>query len=109
MMCFAADDHYLYIVMEYCNFQDLAHKIKRYTQRKEYMDERVVWVYLIQISEALAVLHDNSVMHRGIVAPTRILSHLLHEQKMNLFSGICILARPLAPLSSPGGHVTKAV
>jgi hypothetical protein len=40
----AAEDRFLYIVMEYCNYQDLASKIKRYTQRKEYMDERVVWV-----------------------------------------------------------------
>jgi len=41
--------------MEYCGWGDLAMKIKRYIKRREYIDERVIWVYLIQILEGLKV------------------------------------------------------
>jgi serine/threonine protein kinase len=43
--------------MEYCGWGDLAMKIKRYIKRREYIDERVIWVYLIQILEGLKVGH----------------------------------------------------
>ena len=38
--------------MEYCGSHDLHQKIKRYIHRKEYIDERVIWVYLIQVRRA---------------------------------------------------------
>ena len=49
------DGNNLCIVMEYCGWGDLAMKIKRYIKRREYIDERVIWVYLIQILEGLKV------------------------------------------------------
>ena len=50
-----SDGNNLCIVMEYCGWGDLAMKIKRYIKRREYIDERVIWVYLIQILEGLKV------------------------------------------------------
>jgi sugar phosphate isomerase/epimerase len=34
-------------------------------RRRDRLDERVIWVYVIQIMEALAVLHEVNVLHRG--------------------------------------------
>lgn len=54
------------IVMEYCGWGDLAMKIKRYVKRREYIDERVIWVYMIQILEGLKALHERNVLHRDL-------------------------------------------
>jgi serine/threonine protein kinase len=56
----------LYVVMEFCPYRDLSHKIKRYRERRDRLDERVIWVYVIQIMEALAVLHEVNVLHRDL-------------------------------------------
>lgn len=56
---------HLCVVMEYCGFQDLERKIRRYRARGEHVDERVVWVYLVQTLEALQALHSLKILHRG--------------------------------------------
>jgi hypothetical protein len=33
--------------------------------RREYIDERVIWVYLIQILEGLSAMHAAGIIHRG--------------------------------------------
>lgn len=59
------DDTELCIVMEFCGCGDLAQKIERYKKRRQYIDERVIWVYLIQMLEGLKALHEKNIMHRG--------------------------------------------
>lgn len=46
--------------------QDLERKIRRYRHREERVDERVVWVYLVQTLEALQALHSLKILHRGV-------------------------------------------
>jgi len=43
-------DSELCIVMEYCGCGDLAQKVDRYKKRKQNVDERVIWAYLIQVN-----------------------------------------------------------
>jgi serine/threonine protein kinase len=52
--------------MEYCGCGDLAAKVDRYKRRKAYIDEDVIWRYLIQCLKALTGLHENGICHRDI-------------------------------------------
>jgi hypothetical protein len=36
--------------MEFCGCGDLAQKVERYKKRKQNVDERVIWAYLIQVT-----------------------------------------------------------
>lgn len=53
------------MIMEFCGGQDLKEKVQRYRNRREYMDERIIWVYLIEALEGMQYLHANDVLHRG--------------------------------------------
>jgi len=63
---FLEGEDYLCIIMEFCAFGDLSAKIERYRKRRSYIDERVIWVYLIQMSEAMKCLHERNIMHRDL-------------------------------------------
>ena len=52
--------------MEYCGCGDLAQKVERYKRRRQYMDEDVIWRYLIQCLKALDYLHEKNICHRDI-------------------------------------------
>lgn len=52
--------------MEYCGCGDLAQKVERYKRRRQYIDEDVVWRYLIQSLKALQYLHEKGICHRDL-------------------------------------------
>jgi serine/threonine protein kinase len=52
--------------MEYCAFGDLADKVERYKKRRQYIDEKVIFAYLIQALEALSNLHSKRICHRDL-------------------------------------------
>ncbi len=56
----------LCIIMEYCGCGDLAQKVERYKRRKTYIDEDVIWRYLIQSLKALHHLHEKGICHRDL-------------------------------------------
>lgn len=56
----------LCIIMEYCGCGDLAQKVERYKRRRQYIDEDVIWRYLVQSLKALQCLHDSGICHRDL-------------------------------------------
>ena len=52
--------------MEYCGCGDLAQKVERYKRRRQYIDEDVIWRYLIQCLKALSYLHAKGICHRDL-------------------------------------------
>jgi serine/threonine protein kinase len=56
----------LCIIMEYCGCGDLAQKVERYKKRRQYIDEHVIWKYLIQCLKALQHLHEKNICHRDL-------------------------------------------
>ncbi|GMI19215.1 hypothetical protein TeGR_g6972 [Tetraparma gracilis] len=60
------NDTELCIIMEYCSYGDLAEKVERYKKRRQYIDEKVVWAYLVQCLEALTHLHSKRICHRDL-------------------------------------------
>ena len=56
----------LMIVTEFARGGDLSAKIKRNLDRKERIDEEVIWRYFIQICQGLQSLHASNVIHRDI-------------------------------------------
>mmetsp|Transcript_2809 Transcript_2809/g.2472 ORF Transcript_2809/g.2472 Transcript_2809/m.2472 type:complete len:446 (-) Transcript_2809:55-1392(-) len=69
-----SNDSELCIVMEYCGNGDLAQKIERYKRRRQYIDENVIWKYLVQCLKALAHLHEKGICHRDLKAANTFLS-----------------------------------
>ena len=59
-------DSELCIIMEYCGCGDLAQKVERYKKRRQYIDEKLIWKYVIQGLKALAHLHSKGICHRDL-------------------------------------------
>eukprot|EP01041_Mallomonas_annulata_P003100 gene3100-6089_t len=60
------NDTELCIIMEYCGCGDLAAKVERYKKKREYIDEDVIWRYLIQTLKAIQCLHEKGICHRDL-------------------------------------------
>lgn len=60
------NDTELCIIMEYCGCGDLSQKVERYKRRRQYIDEEVIWRYLIQALKALQYLHEKGICHRDL-------------------------------------------
>ena len=60
------NDSELCIIMEYCGCGDLAQKVERYKKKRQYIDEQVIWKYLIQCLKALHHLHEKGICHRDL-------------------------------------------
>jgi NIMA (never in mitosis gene a)-related kinase len=60
------DNEELCIIMEYCGCGDLNQKIERYKRRRSYIDENVIWRYLIQALKAMTCLHSHNICHRDL-------------------------------------------
>lgn len=64
----------LCIIMEYCGCGDLAQKVERYKRRKTYIEEDVIYRYLIQCLKSLNYLHERGICHRDIKTANCFLS-----------------------------------
>lgn len=64
----------LCIIMEYCGCGDLAQKVERYKRRRQYMNEQVIWIYIIQVLRALQLLHGKGICHRDLKAANTFLA-----------------------------------
>ena len=53
---------------------DLAQKVERYKRRRQYIDENVIWRYLVQCLKALQYLHERGICHRDIKAANTFLA-----------------------------------
>ena len=56
----------LYIVMEYAAGGDLGDRINRCKETNTFIDEEMLWTYLIQICQGLKYLHQKRILHRDI-------------------------------------------
>ena len=57
----------LYIVMEYCDGEDLEKLINKYKFHKKLVDEKLIWNILIQALRALNYIHnEKKILHRDI-------------------------------------------
>ena len=74
----------LCIVMEFCGCGDLAQKVERYKRRRQYIDEDVIWRYMIQCLKALSNLHEKNICH-GDIKPDNVL--------LAQASGVCVRER----------------
>jgi len=54
------------IVLEFCSNGDLAQDIETQKKKKAYYEEQIIWNYLVQLLEALKVLHKHNIVHRDV-------------------------------------------
>lgn len=61
--------------MEYLSGGDLQHKLKFYKKKSKFMDEYLIWTYLIQILKGLVTLHGMGIVHRDLKSANVFLSN----------------------------------
>lgn len=50
--------------MEYCAGGDLLNKTKNLKKKNQYLDEKVIWLYILQMTRGLRKLHEFNIVHR---------------------------------------------
>ena len=64
----------LNIIMEYADDGDLQTEINKKKKNSETFDEKIIWLYSIQMIEGLKALHDKKIMHRDLKSANIFLS-----------------------------------
>lgn len=63
---FQSLDGFLHIVMGYCEGGDLYTKLKEHGKRNEFLSERQIVEWFVQIAMALQYMHDRNILHRDL-------------------------------------------
>jgi len=64
--CFQVGIEEVCLVLEYCCNGDLAQEIEKRRQARAFFEERIIWMYMVQLFKAIAVLHSHFIAHRDI-------------------------------------------
>ena len=54
------------IITDYCESGDLYERLKKQSQKGQYLDEKHILRWLVQISTALKYVHEKNLLHRDL-------------------------------------------
>lgn len=54
------------IITDYCDAGDLYERLKKQSQKGQYLDEKHILRWLVQISCALQYVHEKNLLHRDL-------------------------------------------
>ena len=57
---------YMCIITDYCESGDLYERLKKQSQKGQYLDEKHILRWLVQISTALKYVHEKNLLHRDL-------------------------------------------
>ena len=72
----------LNIIMEYADDGDLQTKISKKRKEQKAFNEKLIWLYSIQMIEGLKALHDKKIMHRDLKSANIFLSSNKNQCKL---------------------------
>ena len=56
----------LYIAMEFAEHGDISRQVDKFKAANKYIKEDIIWSYLLQMCNGLALMHSRNVLHRDI-------------------------------------------
>ena len=65
---------YMCIITDYCAAGDLYERLKKQSQKGQYLDEKHILRWLVQISSALQYVHEKNLLHRDLKTQNILLS-----------------------------------
>ncbi len=71
----SADNHTLYIAMEYCDSGVLADRVKEAIEEQQWLKEERIMGWFSQLCSALDFLHRNHILHRDIKPDNVFMAH----------------------------------
>ena len=72
----------LNIIMEYADDGDLQTKINQKRKEQKVFNEKIIWLYSIQMIEGLKALHDKKIMHRDLKSANVFLTSNKNQCKL---------------------------